>query len=383
MNQSRYVNRSPDGLGGMGNTAKTAPSKVCLQCGHCCQPFFSLYVSDEDETRWRREGREDILTQLRWEREHIVWKDDQPLVLATGEVPRRCRYLEKFPDGATRCAIHVTKPKICRDYTPGGSELCVQYRRVRDYIVGIDLHGTLLEPGEKFPEELVVPIAQELDRLKSKTLLWLCTGNDLSFVEKKIPGPVLEMMDGYVLETGCSGSRDKHTEEVITTEEEVQTIKDLEAMLAGMSLPEINYFAHRLTTISMFCDEPRQFFPRVKAVVARTEFSDRVMVTYSSVAVDILPKGYDKYRGLFAVSEGRKTIGVADSANDLNLLLHSDYAFAPSNFARELEPLLKEKARPILSLPHLNALEPNTLALACQPETRGVLEILRFLANHL
>jgi len=362
---------------------KSSPEKECLRCGHCCQPYFGLYVSEDDEARWRSEQRADILAQLQSEREHIIWKDSQPLNISTGEVARRCHWLTKQPDGTTLCGIHETKPKICKDYTPGGSELCVHYRRSRDFIVGIDLHGTLLEPGEKFPEELVVPIAQELDRLKSKALLWLCTGNDLSFVRKKVPEPVLEMLDGYVLETGCSVSRDKLSEEVITTDEERKTIRDLEKMLRQMKFAELDYFAHRLTTISMFCKEPRNFFSKVKAVVDRTEFQSRVQVTYSSVAVDILPKGYDKYRGLYAVSEGRKTIGVADSVNDQNLLLRSDYAFAPSNFARELAPALAEKARKIIELPHLDALEPNTLALACQPETRGVLEILRFLANHL
>jgi hydroxymethylpyrimidine pyrophosphatase-like HAD family hydrolase len=363
--------------------AAKIPKKECRRCGHCCQPYFSLYVSDDDEAKWRAERREDILKQLRFEREHIIWKDDQPVNLSTGETERRCHWLKKTPDNTTLCSIHETKPKICNDYTPGGSELCVQYRRVRDFIIGLDLHGTLLEPGEKFPDELVVPVAQELDRLKSKALLWLCTGNDLSFVEKKVPEPVLDMLDGYVLETGCSVSRDKHTEEVIATAEEVKTIKDLEKMLKQMNFPELDYFAYRLTTISMFTKEPRNFFHRVKAVVDRTEFQSRVAITYSSVAVDILPRGYDKYRGLYAVSEGRKTIGVADSANDLNLLLRSDYAFAPSNFARELEPVLAEKGRKVVELPHLTSMEQNILALACQPETKGVLEILRFIANHL
>jgi Fe-S-cluster containining protein len=357
--------------------------KQCRRCGHCCQPYFSLYVSDDDEQRWQKTGRRDILERLRWEREHIVWKDDQPVNIGTGETARRCTWLQKNPDGTTTCSIHDDKPKICRDYTPGGSELCVQYRRSRGYIVGIDLHGTMLEPGEIFPEELVVPVARELDRLKSKALLWLCTGNDLSFVDKKIPAPVLDMLDGYVLETGCSVSRDKRGEDMITNEDEQRLIKDLEKMLAGMNFPELDYFAHRLTTISMFCREPRSFFHKVKAVVEKTEYNERVMITYSSVAVDILPKGYDKYRGLYAVAEGRKTIGVADSHNDKNLLIRSDYAFAPSNFARELEPELAENGRKIISLPHLNCLENNTLGLACQPETRGVLEILRFLANHL
>lgn len=357
--------------------------KECLRCGHCCKPYFSLYVSEQDEERWQKEGREDILQRLRWERAHIIWKDDQPINLATGEVERRCHWLRKNPDDSYSCAIHLTKPKICKDYTPGSSELCIQYRKFRDYIIGIDLHGTMLEPGEHFPEELVVPIAQELDRLKGKALLWLCTGNDLSFVRKKIPEPVLEMMDGYVLETGCSISKEKRAEEILTTPLEQRMIKELENMLKGMNFPELDYFAPRRTTISMFTKEPRQFYFKVKKILDKTEYREPVMITYSSVAVDILPKGYDKYRGLNRVGEGRKIIGIADSANDLNLLLSSDYAFSPSNFAMELEQLLIRGGRKRAELAHLDSLEPNTLAIACQPETRGLLEILRFLSNHL
>jgi len=357
--------------------------KKCLRCGHCCQPYFSLYVTEEDEARWREEGRQDILERLYWERKHIIWKDDQPINLATGEEERRCYWLKKNPDGTTTCLIHSTKPKICRDYYPGSSELCIQYRRVRDYIIGIDLHGTLLEPGEIFPEKLVVPIAKELDRLKSKALLWLCTGNDLSFVQEKIPETVLELMDGYVLETGCVVSRDKKTEEILTTPAEQKTIKELENMLQKMNFPELKYYGHRLTTIAMFTDHPRQFYYKIKRIVDKTPFREKVLVTYSSVAVDILPRGYDKYQGLFRVSEGRKIIGIADSVNDLNLLLRSDYAFSPSNLAPELEPILAKEGRKIINLAHLDDLEPNILAVSCQRETRGVLEILRFLANHL
>jgi len=357
--------------------------KECLRCAHCCQPYFSLYASEDDELRWRREGREDILERLHWERKNIIWRDDQPVNLATGEVARRCFWLEKNPDGTANCAIHTAKPKICCDYSPGSSELCIQYRRVREYIIGIDLHGTLLAPGEKFEEELVVPIASELDRLKSKALLWLCTGNDLSFVKVKVPEPVREMMDGYVLETGCSVSRDKKSEELIAGREEIEIIKSLENLLRGMNFPDLKYFGHRLASISMFTDQPRQFYHQIKLIVDKTEYRGRVAVTYSSVAVDLLPKGYDKYRGLSALSQGRKIIGIADSANDLNLLLRSDYAFSPANFARELEPAFLREGRKIVELSHLDSLEPNTLAISCQRETRGALEILRFLANHL
>lgn len=247
------------------------------------------------------------------------------------------------------------------------------------FILGLDLHGTLLEPGERLREELVAPVSRALNRLQGRLLRFLCTGNDLEFVTRKIPAPILAEIDGHVLETGCSMSPDGKAEKTLTTPAELKLIRELEGLLRQASFPEVNYFAHRLTTISMFCDDPRGFHDRVERFVSATPFHGRVHITYSSVAVDILPRGYDKRKGLAAAGAGRQTIGVADSMNDRALLAEADFALAPSNLAPELRPLLAEAGREIIPLGRADRLIPRAVLVAAGSETEGVLEILAFL----
>jgi Fe-S-cluster containining protein len=101
--------------------------KNCLVCGHCCGPYFALYVEETDEERWESEGEREILERLDWERNHVTWDDDGAYNMKTGERFNRCYFLEKQPDGRSLCGIHHTKPVICRDYPPGSSEICVLY----------------------------------------------------------------------------------------------------------------------------------------------------------------------------------------------------------------------------------------------------------------
>lgn len=250
---------------------------------------------------------------------------------------------------------------------------------VPGYILGVDLHGTLLEPGEVLRPELAPAVAQGLRRLSGRALRYLCTGNDLEFVRRKIQPEILAEIDGYVLETGCSRSRDGREEEVATSGAERELIAELEAKLRAANFPQVNYFAHRLTTISMFCDDPRGFARTVEDFVRRTPHAAGAFVTWSSVAVDILPAGYNKHRGLTIAAGGRKTIGIADSMNDLALLAQSDYAAAPQNLAPELRPRLAEARRAIRPLASCPGLDPSALAVSPSAETRGVIEILAWL----
>ena len=250
-------------------------------------------------------------------------------------------------------------------------------------MLGLDLHGTLLEPGEIVRPELVEPVASALRSVRGSVLRFLCTGNDLEFVRRKVPGPILAEIDGHVLETGCSMSPDGEREQVLTSEEERADIRHLEARLRHTGFYEIDYFAHRLTTISMFCQDPRGFCKRVEEFVRQTPFCDRVYITYSSVAVDILPKGYNKHRGLEMVAAGKPTIGVADSMNDRALLEEADFALAPANMAPELRPLLEKKGRKIVPIEKAGGLLPDAVIMASQKETMGVIEILCFIERSL
>jgi Fe-S-cluster containining protein len=99
----------------------------CLQCGHCCGPYFSLYVEEADEARWEVEGRRDILERLEWERWHVGWDEAGAYNLETGERFEQCVFRKVEADGRVLCGIHDTKPMICRDYPPGASSICARH----------------------------------------------------------------------------------------------------------------------------------------------------------------------------------------------------------------------------------------------------------------
>ncbi len=103
------------------------PVPACLMCGHCCGPYFALYVEEADEKRWLREGRRDILARLAVERDRVRWDQEGPYDSVTGERMERCFYLTGTAGHSGLCMIHHTKPLICRDYPPGSSGICVLY----------------------------------------------------------------------------------------------------------------------------------------------------------------------------------------------------------------------------------------------------------------
>jgi len=105
-----------------------------------------------------------------------------------------------------------------------------------EYAVGVDLHGTLIEDGEYVRSELLEGLKAAFRGLGDSFRLFVCTGNDLPFVARKVPEDVLGFFDGLVLEHGCVLS-DGVGEEVIVGEETVQAVKEMEEGLRSGGLP--------------------------------------------------------------------------------------------------------------------------------------------------
>jgi len=88
---------------------------LCTRCGKCClneDYMGTLYASDDDVKRWRKETRRDILNHVSSPTEHVhdIWvKDD-------GECSR-CPFLRKDRGATTfKFRIYNTRPEPCRDY---------------------------------------------------------------------------------------------------------------------------------------------------------------------------------------------------------------------------------------------------------------------------
>lgn len=100
-------------------------SLPCLQCGQCCFVDFTAYVQQEDYDRWHAENRQDILEMI--DHRHLFWAGDRMISSDTGNAPGGCSFL--YNAGKVwRCSIYGTRPLTCRDYQPGSSELCPQWK---------------------------------------------------------------------------------------------------------------------------------------------------------------------------------------------------------------------------------------------------------------
>jgi hydroxymethylpyrimidine pyrophosphatase-like HAD family hydrolase len=251
------------------------------------------------------------------------------------------------------------------------------------YAIGIDLHGTLMEDEEYILEELQKPLIDALTCVSGFARLYVATGNDLTFVRRKIPPEVLSVFDKMVLETGCVIG-DGISEEVLVDSEEVTRIKEMEERLKWEEYLWVHKFDRRLASIAAFTkygESPMECSKVVWEKVREYGLDDVCYVTYSSVAVDVVPNGFSKMTGLKKLAGDLKTIGVADSMNDIHMHLGSDISFAPSNINEELRKSLIDSGRNICNISEAPELREKTTYVAGKPATEGVIEILEFLSR--
>lgn len=247
------------------------------------------------------------------------------------------------------------------------------------YILAIDLHGTLLNKSWQIENQ------NELKSLLKKVShfckIYICTGNNFSFVQKYIPTDILNLIDGFILETGCIISED-NSKKILIPENTINTIKTVEKFLKNNLVYDLKYFAERTTTISIFTDDgnegspPNELFHKVKHLLKNTEFENTLKITHSNVAVDIIPKNFNKFIGIKSISKNLKIISIADSFNDLELLLNSDISFIPKNSSPDLLKYLKKK-KSIFSI--CKALQFGNIYKSNYKYTNAVIEILKYL----
>ncbi|MCX7981385.1 MAG: YkgJ family cysteine cluster protein [Syntrophales bacterium] len=98
--------------------------KKCLRCGKCCFVNMIAYAREEDYNRWRRESRDDIIKII--ESKRYLWAGDRIVSSESGDFSHLCPFLQN--DGTLfSCTIYDTRPRICRDYIPGSSEICPRW----------------------------------------------------------------------------------------------------------------------------------------------------------------------------------------------------------------------------------------------------------------
>ena len=258
----------------------------------------------------------------------------------------------------------------------------------RGFAVGIDLHGTLLDKSWQIPAELVEELTAALRSIQQSCELFLCTGNDLTFLRGHIEHVLLSLFDGFVLETGCVVSFGSD-EEVLVPPELLSLMRKLERRLRDEPLPGVEYFARRLATISMFTKtarggpDPTFLYPQVEKRVEELGYADEVLVTHSDVAVDIIPTGFNKFTGLRQIANAPSLIGIADSLNDVHLIADADRAFLPANASPALLQTLNDRGLDVLPLESSSQIQTGMIAKSVSHHTEAVIDILHFLRDHL
>ena len=249
----------------------------------------------------------------------------------------------------------------------------------RTFHIGIDLHGTLIDNNEYLAEGSLDKLTSLLKKKPSNFKIYICTGNDLPFVRRKLQD-VFDLFDGAILETGCVISVDNKSENIIVPKELIIKIKELEDLLLDEDHPEVYKFARRLSTISLFTkygESILDFHSKLKEELKNLDFC---RVTRSSVAVDILPNGFDKFSGLkYMAEENDSIVAIADSLNDLEMLKQADITYMPGNAdTTTIDILSKTRNKKDLN----TGLEKDCFYIAEKTETFGVIEILEHLFTH-
>jgi len=104
-----------------------AATVTCKRCAKCCLSIFA-HASGEDMERWRLEGKEEILLTLK--RARAVWAGDIIVSQEDGEMLSKCPFLRDEGEFYS-CAIYEDRPKVCRNFQPGSSDLCPQFKGTR------------------------------------------------------------------------------------------------------------------------------------------------------------------------------------------------------------------------------------------------------------
>ena len=215
----------------------------------------------------------------------------------------------------------------------------MNFSRNIEYLVSIDLHGTLLDKDENLSIGSADKLLSLL-QLKPKNIkIYICTGNDLAFVKRKLGEEIFDHFDGVVLETGVVISLDKEVETILVDDAIIAKIKKLQNELFSENYSEIYKFADRVASISMFTNHNEPVIDFYNKISEKLNYiKDEFRVTYSSVAVDIIPIGFNKFTGIKEIEKKlgnqdniTKIIAIADSVNDFELLRNADISFLPSN----------------------------------------------------
>jgi hydroxymethylpyrimidine pyrophosphatase-like HAD family hydrolase len=223
------------------------------------------------------------------------------------------------------------------------------------YVIAIDLHGTLFDEYWEIIPAYQASIINLIYDLRDAALFYLCTGNDLSFVKRYVPDFIMNHVQGCVLESGCI-IYDFQETVYLTDAECRKKAETLQAYFRERHYPFVKSFGERKTTISLFTrgesggEPPERYLDTVYRDLMSHPYKDDFYITFSDVAIDIIPVGFSKWKAIKNIAKSNTIISLMDSYNDKEIALSSDYTIMPKNVSPQLIDYLKMHQKIIMPL---------------------------------
>jgi len=256
----------------------------------------------------------------------------------------------------------------------------------QDAVIAIDLHGTLLDQQWTISLMNQQILCNLLQRLKEHAEIYICTGNNLNFVDATIPQEIRRLFTGSILESGCVLFKDN--KKIILTDQQLKVKRDLlEKFFRQKKYSFVQYFAERETTISIFTvdrngeDPPISFLPRIWKDFSSCDWNDDFYLTYSDVAFDFIPTSFNKWKTLQQVAQNKIIFSIMDGYNDKEVALNSDYSFLPHNCSRQLVNYLRANNRLVWEWEKFH-FRKNQAYLVNNSFTEGVIDCLYFIHSY-
>ena len=319
-------------------------------------------------------------------------------------------------------------------------------------IIAFDLHGTLLDINWNISGNLLPELIKLLDELSTFADFFIISGNELAFVEKHLPAELFKRITGFVLETGsiiylppprnmskCENSHHIYgggrVGKYLCNGKTRDYVSELKEYLLNKNYPFVKYFGQRESSISLFTkdesggEEPLDFYDIVQNDLKQHKLADEFYITWSNVALDIIPVGISKWSALKMIvdnttlvvpelasvlSEGGQSfcpphriaelrsacgfpnsefripnstgggiiISFVDSYNDKEIALNSTYTFLPSNASKDLIKHIRNNNNLVLPLSKFHFIK-NTTYITKDSYTSGVIEGLRYIKEKI
>ena len=256
---------------------------------------------------------------------------------------------------------------------------------MKNYVIAIDLHGTLLNDHWEIPLELQKVFVNLLIELSSIVEFYICTGNDYNFIEKHLPSDIIKLIDGFILETGCIVYC-KGTKEYKTEKKTRKEANELKYFFKEKNYPFIKYLGERESTITLFTvdenggEAPDRFYDIINSDLVNHKYGNNFYITWSNVAFDIIPKNKSKWASLCQKTHNRHIISFLDSCNDSELAEFSDYTFLPKNSSPNLLLYLRKNNKLIFPIKRFHLFK-NQCYISDKSSTEAVIEGLEYLKN--